>query len=357
MISVANGLQISVDGSTETSNPFNLATISDSVTIEGNNARLVGNPQKPFFAPIGTDILLKPSFSFLKVGSFHQDNSNITVSISNLNTNGLNRIAEVSKGAFDALISAEDATLNISNSRIERSAGGGAISLVGGKAKVVGTVLFGSGGLSAMGGTSQPKGTVKFVNSRAYLTGPLLKAGWMETGAGLSDNATILTGLNQSNEDGVPLTVAGLSDQIPYAVYPGGGSFGADSLSRVRPTSTQSATNLQTLFPNNGLLTGSPGIPVIVDSTVPLVECLLPYPAGAVPADPGVLIGMVPDAGPGGANELFNPIDASPITTDVFGQPRTTSGRRDVGAVRKVPGPLPLLVPTLAAATGRSQGW
>lgn len=114
MISVANGLQINVDGSTATSTPFNLATISDSVTIEGNNARLVGNPafliqpttivtkvnpQKPVFAPLGTDVLLEPSFSFLKVGSFNQDNSNINVSISNLNTNGLNRIAEVNQGA------------------------------------------------------------------------------------------------------------------------------------------------------------------------------------------------------------------------------------------------------------------
>lgn len=115
--------------------------------------------------------------------------------------------------AFDALISAEDATLNISNSRIERSAGGGAISLVGGNANVVGSVLFGSGGLSAVGGTSQPKGTVKFVNSLAYLTGPLLNGGMdgdvisnrFSSGDGgeiqviastiLSDNATILTGL------------------------------------------------------------------------------------------------------------------------------------------------------------------
>ena len=445
VISVTDGLQISVDGANATSSPYNLATISESVTILGNNARLVGNPtfliqpstivtkanpQKPIFAPIGTDQLLEPSYSFLKVGSFNQDNSAINVSISNLNTNGLNRIAEVNQGAslrysggvleqsvnftngptgccfsgfagstislesllireahtfnsplglaFDALISAEDATLNISNSRIERSAGGGAISLVGGSANVVGSVLYGSGGLSAAGGTSQPKGTVKFVNSLAYLTGPLLNGGLdgdvssnrFISGDGgeiqviastiLSDNATILTGLTQANEDGVPLTVdggsiqlvssavlatqfAGLPDQIPYAVYPGGGSFSADSLSWVRPTSTQTASNLQTLFQNTGLLTGSPGIPVLVDSSVPLVEFLRPYPAGADPADPGVLIGVVPDAGPGGANELLNPIDGTPITRDVFGSPRTLNGRRDVGAVQTVPGPLPLL--------------
>lgn len=452
VISVAAGLQISVDGATETSDPFNLATISESVTILGNNARLVGNPtfliqpstlitkanpQKPIFSPSGSDILVQPSFSFLKVGTYNQDNSSINVAISNLHTNGLNRIAEVNQGAslrysgsmfdqsvnftsgptgccfsgfagstirleniwirdahtfnspiglaFDALISAEDATLQISNSRIEGSAGGGAISLVGGSASVVSSVLLGSGGVSAAGGTSQPTGTLKFVNSLAYLTGPLLNGGLdgnvrsnrFLSGTGgvidviastiLSDNATILTGANLGYDDGVPLTVdggslqlsssavlatefAGLSGQRPYAVYPGGGSFSADALSWVRPTSTQSAGDLRTLFQNPALLTSSPGIPVNVDSTVPLVEFLLPYSAGAYPSDPGVLIGVVPDASPGGTNALINPIDGSPILTDVFGHPRTFHGRRDVGAVQ-TPGPLPLL------GLGSAYGW
>lgn len=44
VISVTDGLQISVDGANATSSPYNLATISESVTILGNNARLVGNP-------------------------------------------------------------------------------------------------------------------------------------------------------------------------------------------------------------------------------------------------------------------------------------------------------------------------
>jgi hypothetical protein len=64
-----------------------------------------------------------------------------------------------------------------------------------------------------------------------------------------------------------------------------------------------------------------------------------------------VLIGVVPDADPGGVNELINPIDGSPITRDVFGNPRTTNGLRNVGAVQaQVPGPLPLL--GLASAYG-----
>ena len=435
VIAVADGLQINVDGANASSTPFNLATISESVTILGNNARLVGNPE--FVTSGGLDItknnpqkfingdfLTTPSFSLLKIGTFNANNSAISVSISKLNTNGLNRIAQVYekaslsyKGstfeksvnftggptgccfsgfagstisldnvlirdahtfnspidlAFDALISAEDATLNISNSRIERSAGGGAISLVGGAANVVSSVLFGSGGVSAAGGT------LKFVNSLAYLTGPLENGGldddvrsnrFLAGSDGvidviastiLADNATILGYLDKGFNNGVPLTVldggsinltssavlatqvAGL-DQIPYD-DPGAGTFSADARSWVRPTSTQSADALKTLFQQPGLLTGSPGIPVNVESSVPLVEFLLPYPEGAYPAVPGVLIGVVPDAGPGGANELINPINGRPITKDVFGNPRTTNGRRNVGAVQaRVPGPLPLL--------------
>lgn len=57
-----------------------------------------------------------------------------------------------------------------------------------------------------------------------------------------------------------------------------------------------------------------------------------------------MLISVVPDGDPGGVNELTNPVDGSPITTDVIGNPRTTNGLRNVGAVQaQVPGPLPLL--------------
>jgi len=413
VIAVTDGLQINVDGANASSTPFNLATISESVTILGNNARLVGNlefvngltstivtknnPQQFIDPP---DILGTSTFSLLKIGTFNANNSGISVSISKLNTNDLNRIAQVNQGAslrysgsafeksvnftggptgccfsgyagttisldnvlirdahtfnspnglaFDAMITAEDATLNISNSRLERSAGGGAISLVGGVANVVSSVLFGSGGVSAVGGT------LKFVNSLAYLTGPLENGGldddvrsnrFLADSDGvidviastiLADNATILGYLDKGFNNGVPLTVldggsinltssavlatqvAGL-DQIPYD-DPGAGTFSAAARSWVRPTSTQRADALKTLFQQPGLLAGSPGIPVNVGSSVPLVEFLLSYPEGAYPAVPGVLIGVKPDAGPGGggANELINPIDGRPITKDVF---------------------------------------
>lgn len=445
VIRITDGLQILVDDATPTSSPLNLVTITESLSILGNNARLVGNPsfliqpdtlvtknnpQKPRFSPEGSDIPLEDSFSFLKIGTYNTDNSGLSVSISNLHTNGLNRIAQVNQGAslrysgsvfeqsvnfsggstgccfagyagstlsldnvlirnaytfntpiglgFDALISAEDATLNISNSRIEHSAGGGAISLVGGIANVVSSVLFGSGGVSAAGGSQQASGTVNFVNSLAYLSGPLQNGGldndlrsnrFLALDGGrialiastvLSDNATILGNLDQGTNNGVPLTVDGgsielqsaavlatrfdgLPDQIAYAVYPGGGSFSADDRSWVRPTSTQSAADLRALFTQPGLLTGLPGIPVEQSSREPLVEFLLPYPQGAYPAVPGLLVAVVPDAQPGGANALLNPIDGSTILTDVFGNPRTSDGFRSVGAVQvPVPGPLPL---------------
>ena len=60
-----------------------------------------------------------------------------------------------------------------------------------------------------------------------------------------------------------------------------------------------------------------------------------PLPNGAVPLADGVLVSVIPDATPGEANQLINPIDGSPITVDVFGNPRTNVlGFRDIGAVQ-----------------------
>jgi hypothetical protein len=68
---------------------------------------------------------------------------------------------------------------------------------------------------------------------------------------------------------------------------------------------------------------------------------------------------VIPDAD--SINQLINPIDGSVIRTDVFGNPRTADGSRDVGAVQvsrstppaAAPGPLPLL--GLGAALGWSR--
>jgi hypothetical protein len=49
-----------------------------------------------------------------------------------------------------------------------------------------------------------------------------------------------------------------------------------------------------------------------------------------------VLIGAVPNAGSGGANELKSPIDNQPILLDVFGIPRVdaTHNTRNIGALQ-----------------------
>ncbi len=64
-------------------------------------------------------------------------------------------------------------------------------------------------------------------------------------------------------------------------------------------------------------------------------------PDGGSPLAPGPLITIIAHAD--GANKLFNPIDGRVITRDVFHNPRTTHGFRNVGAVQtSVPGPFPV---------------
>jgi hypothetical protein len=53
-----------------------------------------------------------------------------------------------------------------------------------------------------------------------------------------------------------------------------------------------------------------------------------------------------------GANQLLSPIDGSVISVDVLGNPRTTKGLRNIGALQApVPGPLPL------AGAAAALGW
>ena len=234
-ISIAPGLTINVDDATGAGSSYNLATILKSVTIQGNNATLVGNPvfvttggqaytknNPDPFTPTSGDLLVIPSFSFLKIGTYGGTNSGINVAVSNLNTDGINRNAAVYQGAsltwaggdfeksvnftatptspvfegfgatftasgitvnkaagfntvfggaFTGLFSFGDSTVNISNSIIRDSDNAGAIALAGGTANVVSSVLVGSGGIQVSGGDTMATGTLNFVNSVAYLTG------------------------------------------------------------------------------------------------------------------------------------------------------------------------------------------
>ncbi len=261
VISITPNLLIDVDEATAIDVAYNLAQFTRSVTIQGNGAKLVGNPE---FITSGTqtvtkynpdqfvsgDIPVTPSFSFAKIGTFGLDNSAITVAITGLNADGLNRFALIEPGArldvttagivnsvnfdfsgrnvtpgFEALdgatlnldrvvidkaygltavpagiVAGSDATINVSSSTIRDSNSGPAIILAGGTANVVSSVLDGSGGVTVTGGDSVATGTVNFVNSVALLAGPLSGGGndrpgdnRFLAGAGGTINATAST--------------------------------------------------------------------------------------------------------------------------------------------------------------------
>ena len=425
VISIASNLLIDVDGATAIDAGLDLAQFTRSVMIEGNGATLVGNPT---FVTSGGQTVTKnnpdafvtgdtpvtPSFSFAKIGTFGLDNSAIVVSIAGLNADGLNRFALVEAGArldvttagivnsvnfdfsgrnitpgFEALagatlnldrvvidkahgltslpgglVAGSDATINLSSSTIRDSNSGPAIVLAGGTANVVSSVLDGSGGVTVVGGSSVATGTVNFVNSVAFLAGPLNGGGndrmddnRFLAGAGGTINATASTIIadlvslsgSPSAANGVPLDAAGgtialrssavmvttydadgFSGQIGYQTS-AGGVLTADAWSWVRPTPAQTASLLPTLFSQPALITGAPGLPVDTISVSPLIEETLPFPLASFPLWNGVLVGVVPDAD--STNALLNPIDGSVITLDVFGRARTTAGLRNAGAV------------------------
>lgn len=120
-IRVQAGLQIDVDvGSTLADWPTWVTRFTDSVVVEGNNARLVANPTyvtsggqvatktnivgSAYSDPIkGTDVVTTPGVSFAQVGTYQQDNTGIGVTFRNLNADGLGSLVLVN----------ENATLNV----------------------------------------------------------------------------------------------------------------------------------------------------------------------------------------------------------------------------------------------------
>jgi hypothetical protein len=315
---------------------------------------------------------ITPGFDVTTGGTLTADRLTVT-SASALNGGGVT-------GFFSGL----DATLNISRANISDSNTGGAVVLAGGTANVVSSIFYGSGGVTAVAGVAVPTATMNVVNTAAYLAGPLnggddkaFVSNKFSAGPGavinlqastvIADLVSLTTGT--ADATGAPLNADGgsinlmssavmattdedsLPGQIAYSAS-NGGTFSADAYSWVRPTPAQSGTALQVLFGQPGLLTGSAGLGVVVLSPSPLIEMALPYPEGTYPVNGGVLIGVVPDAN--GVNRLINPIDGTTILTDVFGDPRTTGGLRNVGAVelRSVPEPTTITLAVAATLIG-----
>ena len=92
------------------------------------------------------------------------------------------------------------------------------------------------------------------------------------------------------------------------------------------------------------------GLPLVVEDFGGGATAYLPLPSGAYPNPTGPLVNQIANAD--GANQLLSPIDGSVISVDVLGNPRTTKGLRNIGALQfPVPGPLPL------AGAAAALGW
>lgn len=132
--------------------------------------------------------------------------------------------------------------------------------------------------------------------------------------------------------------------------------FSSDAFTWIQPTAGQDATELAAILPN--ALTATPGLTTTAFTDSAFEQTL--------PLIPGVLLEAVPDAGPGGSNELLSPIDGLPILLDANGNPRVyANGTRNIGAVQNIDSPILIAVPTDAQVnltwtptpTGQAQGY
>ncbi|MDA0252998.1 MAG: hypothetical protein O3A42_18980, partial [Actinobacteria bacterium] len=112
-----------------------------------------------------------------------------------------------------------------------------------------------------------------------------------------------------------------------------GGDITSDDYSYFATVPAQDSAAIKTLVGNPNILTSDPTDGSTYPTSTSLnTDVYLLLPNGGYPLNPGILVGVVPDANT--VNALINPINGTVITTDVYGNPRTAFGRRDVGAVQ-----------------------
>jgi hypothetical protein len=255
------------------------------------------------------------------------------------------------------LIFGDDAELILENSQIlsNFSPYAPAITWHGGRVTVVSSVFDDSGGFNLADGVQ-----MEFVNSAFQVSNPL--------GAEFKDNIIVGSGATLTSRastfywapiscDSCNVTkylgstpVRGLgfwatapdsslrfestaigsvvNPDFPFQRFVGDpSSFTSDGYTWVQPSSADAVASI---LPN--ALTAEPGLPKEYTSRG----------AQMVPVWPdSVLIEAVPDAGPGGVNELINPISGQPVTLDIYGFPRAYSnGTRNIGALQNNEAPL-----------------
>ena len=361
----------------------------DGLTVDGLNAFLdVGEGS---VATI-TNSTIRYSVSWPRTPrSVITANSGSTLNLTDVYIHNINPFEDLSDGTeyfwFPALLG-NNATLNMFKSKIDlyfTSTSTGAVAWTGGTANIVSSFIFGQG-LSIADLNKQ--GVLNFVNS---VFRPAEDSATARIQAFYGGVANIIASTLQYDAsetvipnfqfcanslyyypcNGAPLQVFGDGEihlqssaisvlnedlariQYPYSNQfdpqtgaPSGGLFTADSYSYVKPVINQDAATLKSLFSQPNLITTGDAYVLVPNGTPrPSYGDL---PAGATPKASGPLIGVVPDADH--LNKLLNPIDHSVISTDVFGNPRTFNGKRDVGAVQ-TPGPLPVL------GCGAAFGW
>jgi len=368
--------------------------VVDGLTVDGLNS----------FMNIGRGTTVSVLNSVIKyMGDFGQRPAPIfeafestTLNLKNVLMSHINTFQSPIRGSeyiwFPA-ITGQEATLNMEGSTLDlvSSSIDGGITWNGGLANIVSSLIYGKG-LSIT--DYNVEGVLNMVNSvfRPYYTSATARIQAFNGGvanviastiqfdaSGLDvpgDNSSLLGCPLNYKCAGAPLqafsggtinlassAVSVINTDFSFFRYPYSNTYAntigalvADAYSFVQPVTLQDSAILESLFSQPNLLTS--GVPYALDPSDPSYPpTYYQMPDGAYPLVLGPLVNKIPDAD--GTNQLINPIDGSVIRSDVFGNPRSSNGLRDVGAVQhsvpgpqqSVPGPLPML------GIGSAFGW